>query len=80
MRLDSQQKEGGIHNSSVEAVDPEMAAFLRTRSPAERFETLNQLWHHARDLLDSQLRQDHPEWSAKDRAQEVARRLSNGSW
>ena len=80
MTPDSELKEREMQEPSVEVVDLEMAAVLRTRSPAERFETLNQLWHHARDLLDSQLRQDHPEWSAKDRAQEVARRLSNGSW
>ncbi len=63
-----------------EVVDPEMAAVLRRKSPAERLAIGEALWEHARDLLDAHLASTHPEWSEERRRREVARRMADGSW
>lgn len=76
--------DSGTHLSgrskAFEVVDPEMAAILRTKSPAERLAIGEALWEHARDLLDAHLGATHPRWSEARRRREVARRMADGSW
>ena len=63
-----------------EVVDTEMAEVLSRKSPAERLQISHQLWRHAVDLLDAQLRAQYPRWSVGRRSKEVAERMASGSW
>jgi hypothetical protein len=63
-----------------EIVDDAMADVLRAKTPNERLAMIDGMWRMARDLIWGKLRQDHPEWSQEQLAQETARRLSRGAF
>ena len=66
--------------SSIEVVEPAMAAVLRKKSPAERLQISTELWRYGVDLLLARLKQIHPDWTEEERSLEVARRMAHGSW
>lgn len=63
----------------VETMDSRMVAVLRAKTPTERLAIAFGMWRSARDMLTSLLSHQHPEWSGKRVAAEVARRLSHGA-
>jgi len=63
-----------------EIVDDAMAEVFRAKTPNERLAIVDRMWRMARELIRGKLRQDHPEWSAEQLAQETARRLSRGAF
>ena len=64
---------------TVEVMDDAMAQVLREKTDAERFLIGNKMWVQARDMIQSMLRSEHPDWSEADLQRETARRLSHGS-
>lgn len=62
-----------------EVLDDEMAAVLRSKTPAERLAIAFRLWKFARETLTETLRRDHPEWDEAELGREVARRMSHGA-
>ncbi len=64
---------------TIEIVDRDMAAILRTKTEAERLQIAWGMWRSARTMLDNLLRAEHPDWDDRRRQQEVARRLSHGT-
>jgi len=63
---------------AVNTNDP-MIAVLRCKSPAERLAIAHGMWSHARRVILNIVRTEHPEWTAQQVNQEVARRLSHGA-
>ena len=63
---------------NLELLDDAMAQVLREKSVAQRLAIGNSLWIYARDLMQSVLRQEHPEWSDEEIQRRVARRMSHG--
>jgi hypothetical protein len=59
---------------SVEVVDEEFAALLRSRTPEERLKAAASHARYLRRALRSQLESLHPEWSAEQIQQELMRR------
>lgn len=66
MRLDPGQ---------IEVVDPEMAAVLRTKTPAERTAMAANLWEYGRDFVLASVRRQHPEFDEKEVQREFLRRF-----
>ena len=46
-----------------EVLSDEMAAILRSKSPAERLAIAFGMWRFARDLIERTSRAQHPEWT-----------------
>ena len=63
---------------NLELLDDAMAQVLREKTVAQRLAIGNSLWIYARDLMQSVLRQEHPEWSDEEIQCQVARRMSHG--
>ena len=59
----------------IEVLDPAMVQLWRSRTPAERLAAAFDCNRTARQLLFSQLRMLHPEWTAEQATAEVARRM-----
>ena len=59
----------------IERLAPEIVAFLRSKSSAERLEMAYAMNAFARERLASHLRLMHGAWSEEQIAAEVARRL-----
>ena len=70
MRLDAGQ---------IEVVDDDVAMILRAKSPAERLQIANGMWHSAQVLIGSSLRAQHPDWDEGRVTAETAKRLAHGS-
>lgn len=70
MRLDKGQ---------IEVIDDEMAAVLKRKTPAERLSIGFSMWTSAYHMLNSHLKNTHPDWDDEKVRQEVARRLSHGT-
>jgi len=64
---------------TIEVVDPDVAAVLRTKTEAERLRIAWGMWRSARDMLRNLLRSEHPDWSEDAIQQEAARRLAHGA-
>lgn len=62
-----------------ESVDDDLAAILRSKSPAERLRIASGMWRMARDLITGVLRAEHADWSEEQIREAVARRLSHGA-
>ncbi len=69
----------GSELASIERLDPEMAAVLRSMSGAERLRIASEMYSAARRMLTSHLEASHPEWSKSKTRKEVSRRLSRGT-
>ncbi len=80
METGSKETEARPGPARFEVVAPEMVTVLQGKSPAERLEISNELWHFAEDLLQARLKQTHPDWTEEQRSREVARRMADGSW
>jgi hypothetical protein len=63
----------------LDVVDVAMARILRTKTEAERLAIGWGMWRSARDMLQSLLRSEHPDWSEAQVRQETARRLAHGT-
>jgi hypothetical protein len=63
----------------IEQVDEQMAAILRAKTGAERLAIANSLFVFARRMLESLLRNDHPDWDEARLQREVSRRISHGA-
>jgi hypothetical protein len=63
----------------IDQVDDHMAAILRTKTGAERLAIANSLFVFARRMLESLLRNDHPDWDGARLQREVSRRISHGA-
>jgi hypothetical protein len=63
----------------IEVVDPDMAAVLRKKTPAEKIAMVGAAHRTARMLIEASVRRQHPEWDATTIAREVARRLLRGT-
>jgi hypothetical protein len=57
----------------IEVVDDQVAAILRTKTPAERIEMGFELTRLARVELEGQIRGAHPDWTDQSVMAEVAR-------
>ncbi len=68
-----------MNTNNIEVLSDRMAAVLREKSPAERLSIAHGMWKHARQMILSILRAEHPEWSEEEINQETARRLSHGA-
>lgn len=68
-----------MNTNNIEVLSDRMAEVLREKSPAERLSIAHGMWKHARQMILSNLRAEHPEWSAEEIDQETARRLSHGA-
>ncbi|MBI4602643.1 MAG: hypothetical protein HY721_11850 [Planctomycetes bacterium] len=64
---------------NIEAIDDEVAAVLRAKTPAERLRIASGMWRFARTMILSVLRQEHPDWDEPRLQREAARRLSHGA-
>jgi hypothetical protein len=62
-----------------EVLSDEMAAILRSKTPAERLAIVFGMWRFARDLIERTSRAQHPEWTEEELRQHVARRMSHGA-
>lgn len=62
----------------IEAVDDDMAAVLRQKTPEERLRIAFGMIDSARAMLRNLLRNEHPDWPADRLDREVARRISHG--
>jgi hypothetical protein len=63
----------------IEVVDPDMAAVLRKKTPAEKIAMVGAAHRTARMLIEASVRRQHPDWDATTIAREVARRLLRGT-
>lgn len=64
---------------NFEAADRDMVPVLRAMSGMQRLEVANQMWLMARQMIESQLAYDHPDWDEARLAEEVARRMAHGA-
>lgn len=72
-------KDRCVIKDDSEATEQAMAAILRSRTPAENFETVMSMWRFARVLITCSVRTDHPDWPDERVAREVVSRLSHGT-
>ncbi len=63
----------------VEAVDPDMAAILRSKTEAERLQIGWRMWRSARDMLRNLIRSEHRDWPEAAVRREAAGRLAGGT-
>lgn len=62
-----------------EVVSWEIAAILARKSPTERLAALQGMWRFGRALIETGVRDRHPDWTDDAVAREVARRVRCGS-
>jgi hypothetical protein len=63
----------------IEIVDPDMAAVLRTKTPAEKIAMVGAAHRTARMLIETSVRRQHPDWDSQAISREVAKRLLRGT-
>lgn len=63
----------------LDVVDDVMADFLRQKSEGERLSIAHGMWRHARNMIQSVLRSENPDWSDRQIEAETTRRLSHGA-
>lgn len=63
----------------IEVIDPEVAAILRTKTPAERIAMIFAANRTMRLVIEGRLRTDHPDWSDEEIQAGVARRFLRGT-
>ncbi len=62
-----------------EILSDEMAAILRTKTPAERLAIAFGMWSFASQMVRRIAQAEHPEWSEAELERYVARRMSHGA-
>jgi hypothetical protein len=65
--------------AKLDILDDEMAKVFQQKTAAERLAIAHGMWRHARTMILSILRREHPEWDDADIQREAARRLSHGA-
>lgn len=68
-----------IHSGKIEVIDSNLAAVLRTKTPAERVEMIAAANRTARVLAAAGVRYLHPDWSDEQVQAEVIRRVCGGT-
>ena len=63
----------------IEVVDDAVAAILRRKTMAQRGEMIMAAHRTATRVLTAAARRQHPDWDARQVAQEVSRRLIGGT-
>lgn len=63
----------------IEVVDEEVAAILRTKTPAERIAMAAAAHRTARAIFTARVQSQHPDWTDEQVQREVARRLTRGT-
>ncbi len=63
----------------IEVVDPEIAAILRKKPPAERIAMIFAANRTMRLVIEGRLRTDHPDWNDEQIQSEIARRFTRGT-
>lgn len=66
-------------HKDLEIVDDDMAAVFRGMTPRERLRVAFGLWTSTRNMLESLLRSQHPDWDDSAIKAEVAKRMSHGA-
>ena len=61
----------------IDVIDREMAAIIRTKTGAERLRISNGMYAHARRMILSHLRAEHPQWDEFRLRDAAARRLAH---
>lgn len=64
---------------NIDVMDNLVADVLRLKSDAERLAMVDHMWCFARDMIRSNLRRDHPDWTEEEVDRMTARRLSHGA-
>jgi hypothetical protein len=64
-----------IDPRNIEAIDDDLAAVLRMKSPAERLRMVGEANDTARILAAAGIRYLHPDWCEDQICREVARRM-----
>jgi hypothetical protein len=64
---------------NIEVLDEAVADVLRNKSPGERLAIANGMWRSARQMIESLLRAEHPEWTDEEIRRDVARRMLHGA-
>ena len=64
-----------VDSKRIEAIDDDLAAVLRTKTPAERVEMIAAANRTARMLAAAGIRYQHPEWNESQIHAEVIRRV-----
>ena len=64
---------------TIEVVEWDVVAILRTKTEAERLAIAWGMWRSARDMIRNLLRAEHPDWSDAQVQREAARRLAGGN-
>ena len=64
-----------IEEIRMEILDDRVVEILKNKTPAERLQIGFKMWTSARQLLLSQIKQTHPDWSQQEIEQEAARRI-----
>jgi hypothetical protein len=66
-------------NRVPDVIDDDMAAVFRGMTPRERLRVAFGLWTSTRNMLESLLRSQHPDWDDSAVKAEVAKRMSHGA-
>ena len=64
---------------NIEVVDEQMAAILRSKTPAERIAMTSAAHRTARLLASAGVRFQHPDWDESQVQREVVRRVCGGT-
>jgi hypothetical protein len=59
----------------IEVIDDDMAAVLRSKTPAQRLAATHAMWRFARDRTLAILKFEHPDWDEAALKLELGRRM-----
>lgn len=62
----------------IELLDPEVAAMLKAKSPAEKLGMAFEMQKLVRGVLFSRIRSQHPDWTSPEIDKAVAQRINRG--
>jgi hypothetical protein len=63
-----------------EILSDEMAAILRSKTPAERMAIVDEFWIFFRTAIRANLARQHPDWTDEELDGTTARRMSRGAF
>ena len=64
-----------IRKPVIELPDQQMVEILRKKTPAERLSQAFGMWDFAVEMLQANLRREHPDWQTEDIQREIFRRI-----
>ncbi len=59
----------------VEVMEPMVVEIMRRKTPAERLAIAFGMWDFAAEMIQANLRREHPDWSVDQVQRETARRM-----